>query len=68
MEFRTLEQARRFFQVQTPAQAGLAGQVEQAWRLKAQGRSRTQIAEELGVSLSTVKRYLRRQGGHDSFF
>ena len=67
MEFRTLEQARRFFQVQTPAQAGLAGRVEQAWRLKAQGRSRTQIAEELGVSLSTVKRYLRRQGGHVSF-
>jgi hypothetical protein len=63
MSFRTLEQARSYFRIQTPTQAGLASRVEQAWRLKAMGHSKRQIAQELGVSLSAVKRYLRQQGG-----
>jgi hypothetical protein len=63
MSFRTLEQARSYFRIQTPAQADLASRVEQAWRLKATGHSKRQIAQKLGVSLSTVKRYLRQQGG-----
>jgi hypothetical protein len=61
--FRTLEQARSYFQIQTPAQAGLTSRMEQAWRLKATGHSKRQIAQKLGVSLSTVKRYLRQEGG-----
>src|SRR5262249_13212277 len=63
MQFRTLRQARSYFQIQTPAQAGLASRAERALRLKATGRSNGKIAQELGVSLSTVKRYLKREGG-----
>jgi hypothetical protein len=61
--FRTLAQARAYFQIQTPAQAGLASSAERAWRLKAAGRSNGEIAKALDVSLSTVKRYLKREGG-----
>jgi hypothetical protein len=60
MEFRTLEQARNFFRIQTPAQVELASRVERAWRLRATGHSNGQIAQELGVSVRTVKRYLKR--------
>jgi hypothetical protein len=68
VEFRSLAQARTYFQVQTPTQASLEARVEQARRMKAQGHSRGEIAQALSVSVSTVKRYLRRAGGHQPFF
>jgi hypothetical protein len=63
MEFDNLEQARSHFQIATPARVGLAARIEQARRLRAQGLSQARIAAEIGVSLPTVKRYLRQAGG-----
>jgi hypothetical protein len=63
MEFRTLSQARSFFAIKSGFQSGLEVKVEQARRLRAQGYAKSQIAAKLGVSLSTVKRYLRQGGG-----
>jgi DNA-binding NarL/FixJ family response regulator len=68
LEFRSLEQARKYFQIQTPTQASFEARVEQVRRLKAQGYSKGEIAQALSVSVSTVKRYLRRAGGHQPFF
>jgi hypothetical protein len=63
LEFGDLRQAREYFGLQSPSQAGLQTAIERAGRLKAQGYSKAAIAKEMNVSLSTVKRYLRRQGG-----
>jgi hypothetical protein len=63
LEFGSLAQARSFFGIQAPRQAEVTSRVEQALRLRAQGRSRAQIARELGVSDSTVKRYLKQGRG-----
>jgi hypothetical protein len=59
LEFRSLGQARNYFKVATPARAGRQARVERARRLRAQGLPRARIAEALGVSLSSIKRYLR---------
>jgi hypothetical protein len=64
VEFHNLDQARKCFNVQTSAQASLASRVALARRLKAQGLSRTEVAQAMGISLSSVRRYLRREGGH----
>jgi hypothetical protein len=60
LQFQGLAEARSFFGIPTPQQAALASKAEQARRLRVQGRSIPQIAQEMGVSLSTAKRYLRR--------
>jgi DNA-binding NarL/FixJ family response regulator len=67
LQFGSLSQARSYFGVMTPTEAGVVSRAEQARRLKALGRSKAQIASELDVSLSTVKRYIRGQGGHQTF-
>jgi hypothetical protein len=66
MQFRSLSQARSFFGIKSNFQARLEIQVAHARRLKVEGYSKSQIAAKLGVSLSTVKRYLRRGGGQKS--
>jgi DNA-binding NarL/FixJ family response regulator len=62
LQFGSLAQARSYFSIPTAKEAGLASKVGKAQRLKAQGWSKKEIAKELGVSLSTIKRYLRRGG------
>jgi hypothetical protein len=59
LQFRSLGQARSYFQIPTAKEAGLASRVEEARRLRAQGYLQKQIAQAMGVSVSTVKRYLR---------
>jgi hypothetical protein len=66
-EFESLTQVRAYFGIPTPAAAAMASKAELAWRLRAQGRSNRQIAQEMGVSLSTAKRYLKLGGGHSPF-
>jgi hypothetical protein len=68
LQFRSLDQARHFFGILTPGGVEVASRAERARRLKALGRSKAQIAAELGVSRSTVQRYLRGPGGHETFF
>ena len=60
LEFSSLAQARSFFGIVTRKQAKQEAQRDQARQLRAQGLSKSRIVKELGVSLSTVKRYLRR--------
>jgi hypothetical protein len=67
LEFDGLAAARAHFGLPTPSGADQASRAERARRLKAQGRTRAQIAQALGVSVSTVKRDLRRQGGQNEF-
>jgi hypothetical protein len=62
-DFQSLAQARNFFHIPTPKQSDRASKTDQARQLRAQGKSNRQIAKELGVSLSTVKRYLPPEGG-----
>jgi hypothetical protein len=68
LEFEKLKQARAFFQVPTAADWEVASREELARRLKAQGRSSRWIAQELGVSRTTVKRYLNQGGAHRVFY
>jgi hypothetical protein len=63
LEFRSLKQARAFFGVACGKAAEVKAQAAEARRLKVLGRTRAEIAAALGVSPSTVKRYLRREGG-----
>jgi hypothetical protein len=58
LEFTSLAQARSYFGVPTAQEAGLASRAEKARRLRALGKTQKQIAQELGVSVSTVKRCL----------
>ncbi len=61
MEFTSLPQARQFFGFPNPMEARQASRGEQVRRCRAQGCTLMQIAEELCVSVSTVKRDLRPQ-------
>jgi hypothetical protein len=63
LEFLSLTQSRNYFQVQTPSQVTQASRAEQARRLRAMNKTIRQIAAELNVSASTVKRYLREEKG-----
>jgi hypothetical protein len=58
-QFRRLAEARAFFGLQTAFQGGQASRRARARRLRAAGRTLRAIAQELGVSLSTVQRDLR---------
>jgi DNA-binding NarL/FixJ family response regulator len=58
LEFTSLAQARSYFGVPTAQEAGLASRAEKACRLRVLGKTQKQIAQELGVSVSTVKRCL----------
>jgi hypothetical protein len=63
--FDSFDQARAYFGIQTRRQADYEVRAAQAQRLKAAGLSNRRIAQELGVSLPTIKRYLRRGRGHE---
>lgn len=63
-EFLTLAQARSHFGILPSSQVAMQVRADEVLRLMALGKTKKQIAEALGVSLSTVKRDLRRQGGH----
>jgi hypothetical protein len=62
LQFDSLGRARNYFGIQTARKARASSGAEKAWQLKALGWSRVKIVEALGVSLFTVKRYIR-QGG-----
>lgn len=62
-EFRALAEARSFFGTQTRKQAEIAAATTRARQLRALRWSHNQIAQALGISPSTVKRYLRRGEG-----
>jgi hypothetical protein len=66
LSFNTLDQARSFFGIETRRRAELQGRVRQAVVLKAQGYTRRRIAQSLGVSPDSVKRYLREGRGHEA--
>jgi AcrR family transcriptional regulator len=57
-EFTSLAQARAHFGVTTASSATRATRASRAHELKAEGRTIQEIADALGVSRSTVKRYL----------
>jgi hypothetical protein len=57
--FRSLVEARLFFQILTPVAANLLSRKEIARRYRAQGLSLDAIANEMNVSRSTVQRYVR---------
>jgi hypothetical protein len=59
-QFRGLAEARAFFGVQTASEGAHASRQALAQRLRAVGQKLGEIAQEIGVSVSTVKRYLRR--------
>jgi hypothetical protein len=61
-DFHTLSQAREFFGLPTPSAAEQLSRSEKIQRYRAQGHTHKRIANELGVSLSTVKRDLRGRG------
>jgi hypothetical protein len=61
-QFRTLTQARSFFGVVSTKAAEASSRAERAQRLKALGWSKRHIAEQLDVSISSVKRYLSDRG------
>jgi hypothetical protein len=63
VQFRSLRQARDFFGIATSRAAGLASRKAEGRRLRAEGKTRQEIAAIMNVSLSTVKRYLRQGGG-----
>jgi hypothetical protein len=67
LEFGNLDQVRKYFDIPTPMQASREARVALARRLRAQGFTRSRIALELGISLSTVKRYLRQERGQGTF-
>ena len=58
-EFRSIAQARSHFGIPTRRRSEAESRASQARRLKTLGVPSSRIAEELGVSLSTIKRYLR---------
>lgn len=62
-QFGCLAQARDFFGIPTTRSANLAARAEKACQLKKEGKTRREIAAAMNVSVSTVKRYLRRGGG-----
>jgi hypothetical protein len=59
-EFASLARARRYFGVPTAKQAEVGERVGRALALRAAGWSNRQVAEALGVSVATVKRYVKR--------
>jgi hypothetical protein len=59
---RGVSEARRFFRIETRRRSLADVRSVKARRLKALRLTNTRIAEEIGVSLSTVRRYLRDQG------
>jgi hypothetical protein len=59
-QFQSLAEAAHFFGVVTPAKTQRVERIEQARQFRAQGRSIRQIADQIGVSPSTVKRYLQQ--------
>jgi hypothetical protein len=59
-EFLSLALARSYFGIPTASEAERLSRSEQARQWRAQGWPLQRIANELGVSLSTVKRYLRQ--------
>jgi hypothetical protein len=59
LQFRMLGQARSYFGIPTRRRSEAESRAALARRLKALGLSHARVAEELGVSLATVKRYLR---------
>jgi hypothetical protein len=62
-EFGSLAQARAYFGVPTPHQSRAQALAAEVQLRKALGQTNERIASELGVSVSTVKRYARRGGG-----
>jgi hypothetical protein len=58
-QFGSLAGARSYFGIPTRRRSAAEARAAQARSLKALGLSRARIAAEIGVSLSTVKRYLR---------
>ena len=58
-QFRSLAKARDFFNVQTPTQATHSNRVEHVRRMRALGRTLKDTAQELNVSVATIKRDLR---------
>jgi hypothetical protein len=63
LAFSTLAQARAYFGIPTRRRALVDEKAAEARRLKDLGRSHAEIEESLDVSRSTVKRYLRSEGG-----
>lgn len=59
LEFTTLAQARSFFGIAPRRQADRERKAETARRLRRKGLTIVAVAEAVGVSLSTAKRYLR---------
>jgi hypothetical protein len=58
-EFRSIAQARSYFGIPTRRRSEAESRASEARRLKTLRLPSSRIAEELGVSLSTIKRYLR---------
>jgi hypothetical protein len=58
-EFRSIAQARSYFGITTRRQSEAESRASKARHLKTLGLSSSGIAEELRVSLSSIKRYLR---------
>jgi DNA-directed RNA polymerase specialized sigma24 family protein len=65
LEFRSLAEARSYFGIPTRRRSAVETRAAVARQLKALGLSKARIAEDLGVSLSTVKRYLHDRGAHE---
>jgi hypothetical protein len=64
LEFRSLEQARAYFNVPTRRAGSHAKRIAEACRLKELGLSHSEIATRMDASLSTIKRYFRATRGH----
>lgn len=59
LEFPSLDEARAYFEVPTDRQIRLRDRVREARLLRDRGLSRGEIASDLRINLSTVKRYLK---------
>jgi hypothetical protein len=62
-DFRSLAEARAWFGLATRRRATADAKAAEARRLRALGLSIGRVAEEMGVSASAVKRYIRSLGG-----
>jgi hypothetical protein len=60
LDFPSLPQARSYFGLPTAAEAELLSNAERARRYRAEGFTVQRIADTLGISKSTAKRYLKR--------
>ena len=65
VEFDSLDQARSRFAVPTRRRSETEARVAEARRLKSLGLSNRRIASQLGVNISTVKRYINPKGARE---